>query len=140
VESSGALVQLHEATVAAHPTLLALLAPFLADHRAHAQAIDPELAASPTPAAATSSSGVPASTASPSSSASATATPTGAGPTIPAVPPDPDAALAALAGAETAASASARADAVGAVEPALARLLASIAASRALHAYLLDAG
>lgn len=58
----------------------------------------------------------------------------------PRVPPDPVLAQAALVEAEATEAEAARADAVTASDPALARLLASIAASRVLHATILQAG
>ncbi|MGK5641747.1 hypothetical protein ACSNOK_26005, partial [Streptomyces sp. URMC 126] len=57
----------------------------------------------------------------------------------PAVPDDPDEALAALAAAERR-TADGRGAALADAPPELARLLASVAAAGAAHAYLLGAG
>lgn len=128
IASAQQLADAYAATASAHPDLAAVLVPIAADHADHVAILDPA-AAVPTPTPTTSLA-----TPAPTGSA-ATAPPTAAGPPVPA---DPVAARDGLVAAEQNASAQARTDAVSAVEPALARLLASIGASRALHAVALQ--
>jgi hypothetical protein len=122
--SKRALMDRYTATIERHPTLRARLAPLLADHQAHVQALN-GTTASPSPTTSgTGRSGAPG-------------TPGAAG--TPAVPGSRRAALAALAGAERAAAGQGIADVLGA-SPRLARVLASIGACEAGHAELLGSG
>ncbi|MFB6825573.1 hypothetical protein ACFCXA_28775 [Streptomyces virginiae] len=120
VRDSTRLLERYDATTAAHPALAARLAPLRAAVAAHAAALSltPSAAASPSPsrsggtgAAAPAASGEP-------------------------VPPKPEEALSALADAERGLSESRTIDLAGAPGE-LARLLASVAACGAVHAYLL---
>ncbi|MEV4741881.1 hypothetical protein [Streptomyces sp. NPDC049555] len=108
-QQSAALLAHYDATLAAHPALAARLRPLRAEVARHAEAFGPG-PGSPSPSAGT---GAP-----------------------PAVPQDEKAALAALAEAERR-TVDARTAALAAAPPGLARLLASVAASGAVHAYLL---
>lgn len=107
--NTTALLARYDATLAAHAALAPRLRPLRAETARHAQAFG----AAPTPA--------------PSPSAPP-----------PAVPDDPDEALAALAAAERR-TADGHTAALAAAPPELARLLASVAAAGASHAYLLGA-
>lgn len=112
---SEALLQHYDAVLAAHPTLADRLDPLRAEVVRHAAAFG-------------GSSSTPSATATASPSASATA--------VPATPSD---ALAGLAAAERA-LADQRAKALLDLPGELARLLASVAAAGAAHAYLLTEG
>jgi hypothetical protein len=114
---SNTLLQHYDAVLAAHPTLADRLDPLRAEVVRHAAAFG---GSSSTPSATA--------TASPSASTSATA--------VPATPSD---ALAELATAERA-LADRRAKALLDLPGELARLLASVAAAGAAHAYLLTEG
>jgi hypothetical protein len=127
-----ALLAAYEATAARHPALAPVLAPYATDHDAHLSALTERFAlptTSPTSAAATSTTTAPAS-GSPSPGPSSTAPPVAA---------DPGAARAALVQAEELTGETAHAAARGARVGEAARLLASIGASRAVHALLLGA-
>ncbi|MFF5297761.1 hypothetical protein ACFY5F_00210 [Streptomyces sp. NPDC013161] len=113
---SETLLQHYDAVLAAHPTLAERLDPLRAEVVRHATAFG---GSSSTPSATA--------TASPSASASASAS---------AVPATPSDALAGLAAAERA-LADRRAKALLDLPGELARLLASVAAAGAAHAYLL---
>ncbi|MDX2594898.1 MULTISPECIES: hypothetical protein [Streptomyces] len=114
---SASLLERYDAVAAAHPALTDRLRPLRAAVAAHAEAFGGAGATkSPSPAAATASGSV-------------TATP----PAVPAAPKD---ALASLAGAERD-LADRRAQALLDVPGELARLMASVAAAGAAHAYLL---
>ncbi|MEU8583555.1 hypothetical protein [Streptomyces abikoensis] len=119
---TAALLERYDATLAAHTALTGWLRPLRAEVARHAEAF-----ATPGPK---------------SPSASASASPS-ASPAAPAarveVPEDEKAALAALADAERR-TADARTAALGSAPPELARLLASVAAAGAAHAYLLTEG
>ncbi|MFG2179137.1 hypothetical protein ACGFLS_10500 [Streptomyces abikoensis] len=119
---TAALLERYNAMLAAHTTLTGRLRPLRAEVARHAEAF-----ATPGPK---------------SPSASASASPS-ASPAAPAarveVPEDEKAALAALADAERR-TADARTAALGSAPPELARLLASVAAAGAAHAYLLTEG
>lgn len=136
VQSAVRLTAVYEATIAAHPGLESLLAPLLADHRAHTAAVAP----APTPAATEPGTQRPNEPGSPSlaPTTSRTARSATPGATTPSVPGDPTAARIELGDLESRASDAARGDAVTSVDPELARLLAAVAASRAVHAALLD--
>lgn len=125
---SSALLARYDATLAAHPGLGERLRPLRAEVARHAAAFG----ASPAPAA----SGDPS--ARPRTGASAAAAPSAssAAPSAPAVPPDEKQARTDLAAAERR-TADARATALVSAAPELARLLASVAAAGAAHAYLL---
>ncbi|MEU9122123.1 hypothetical protein AB0C96_20035 [Streptomyces sp. NPDC048506] len=113
---SAALLARYDATLAAHPALEERLRPLRSEVARHAQAFTDD-------GAAPSASGTPS---------KAPAHPAHA----PAVPEDEKAARSALADAERG-LADARARALLTAPPELARLLASVAASGAAHAYLL---
>ncbi|MFF4850144.1 hypothetical protein [Streptomyces sp. NPDC001194] len=125
VRESERLLERYDATAAAHPALAARLAPLRAAVAAHAGAL---ASADPAP-------GRPPGSAPPSaspSSAAAGAPVASAGP----VPPKPEEALTALADAERS-LAEARTVTLAGAPGELARLLASVAACGAVHAYLL---
>ncbi|MET8948520.1 hypothetical protein ABZX30_34595 [Streptomyces sp. NPDC004542] len=126
---SRELVERYDAVIAAHPALADRLRPLRAETAAHAKAFG-DGAAGPSPASPAARS--PSSSA-PSSARSADAS------ASPAVPADEKGALAALATAERA-LADRRAKALLGVEGELARLMASVAAAGAAHAYLLTEG
>ncbi|MDH6542984.1 hypothetical protein ACFXJO_19860 [Streptomyces lavendulae] len=131
VRDSARLLERYDATVAVHPGLAERLAPLRAAVAAHSAAL-----AFPAPAATRSAS--PSPSASPSASAAAAAaTPSGSTAAGRAdVPPKPAEALSALADAERSLS-EARTIALAGAPGELARLLASVAACGAVHAYLL---
>ncbi|GHF73686.1 lipoprotein [Streptomyces mashuensis] len=116
--ASAELLRWYDATLAAHPDLAPRLAPLREEVARHTAAFRPQAAspASPSPEAPSP-------------------TPSGG----PSVPGDPKAALAALADAERR-TAEARTAALASATPQLARLLASVAAAGAAHAYLLTGG
>ncbi|MEU1313157.1 hypothetical protein ABZ419_30270 [Streptomyces cinnamoneus] len=123
---SAALLARYDATIAAHAALADRLRPLRADVARHAEAFG-----------ASTESSAPSASPSPSSApASPAASPPAAGVEVPG---DERAALAALADAERR-TADAHAAALGAADPELARLLASVAAAGAAHAYLLTGG
>lgn len=111
---SAALLARYDATLAAHPGLGERLRPLRAEVARHAAAFGPAPSAQPR-------AGAPAAPSAPAS---------------PAVPPDEKQARTDLAAAERR-TADARAAALVAAPPELARLLASVAAAGAAHAYLL---
>lgn len=125
VRDSGRLLERYDATAAAHPALAARLAPLRAAVAAHVGAL----------ASADAASGKPPGSASPSATDSSA--PAGA-PAVSGepVPPKPEEALTALADAERSLS-EARTIALAGAPGELARLLASVAACGAVHAYLL---
>jgi hypothetical protein len=116
------LVERYDAVIAVHPALAERLRPLRAEVAAHARAFTD---GTPTPAPSRSSKPKESGSASPSAS-----------PTVPAVEKD---ALADLAAAERS-LADRRAKALLDVPGELARLLASVAAAGAAHAYLLTEG
>lgn len=133
-EAALQLIATYEATIATHPALDPVLAQHAADHDVHLHALGErvEVPTTARPVTAVSpTSTVPPATAGPTGPAS---TPTG---TLTPVPADPAAARAALAGAEQVAGEEAATAAREARDGEAARLLASIAASRAVHALLL---
>ncbi|MFF3502904.1 hypothetical protein [Streptomyces sp. NPDC003247] len=125
---SAGLVARYDAVLSVHPTLVGQLAPLRAEVVEHLTAFGGAAgqSASPSPSPAASSS------ASPSASASGASSPA-------AVPPVEGDALADLAAAERT-LADQRLAALAAVPGELARLLASVAAAGAAHAYLLTEG
>ncbi|MFF8946922.1 hypothetical protein ACF1A5_32630 [Streptomyces sp. NPDC014864] len=143
---SQALVERYDAVIAAHPALAARLRPLRAEVAAHRDAFggaataspgagESRAAAGPRPSAgATAEDGDGAS--SPAAAPSASV-PGATG--VPSVPGDAKEALAQLAAAERS-LADRRARALLGVPGELARLLASVAAAGAAHAYLLTEG
>ncbi|MDG9704493.1 hypothetical protein [Streptomyces sp. DH37] len=128
---SAALLARYDRTLAAHPGLAGRLAPLRADVARHVKAFGGT--------AARGGSGSPQAPASPvpaSPAPSGARAPRGAGADVPR---DPRRALAALADAERAA-ADGLTRALDGAPPELARLLASVAAAGAVHAYLLTNG
>lgn len=126
-KDSGGLVERYDAVIAAHPDLAALLTPLRAEVVRHVQAFGDgkgtgTASASPSGLASASTSGSPSASASPSP-----------------VPADPRAALTELAAAERK-LADGRAKALLEVPGEVARLMASVAAAGAGHAYLLTEG
>lgn len=107
---SAALLAAYDATIAAHTGLAGRLRPLRAEVARHAEAF--------------------------ASSTASTASSSPSAPPRPSVPGDEKSALAALADAERRA-ADGRASALASAPPELARLLASVAAAGAAHAYLL---
>ncbi|MFB0626544.1 hypothetical protein [Streptomyces sp. AB3(2024)] len=130
VRDSARLLERYDATLAVHPALAERLAPLRAAVAAHSAAL-----AFPAPAAG---GRTPATSPSPSPSGSAAAATASAPPAASreAVPPKPAEALSALADAERSLS-EARTIALAGAPGELARLLASVAACGAVHAYLL---
>ncbi|MFF4391402.1 hypothetical protein ACFY0G_32135 [Streptomyces sp. NPDC001552] len=120
VRDSTRLLERYDTTAAAHPALAERLAPLRAAVAAHAAALSPTRSAPPSPSP------------SPSGGTGAAA-PTASGEPV---SPKPDEALTALADAERRLSESRTIDLAGAPGE-LARLLASVAACGAVHAYLL---
>ncbi|GHH87038.1 hypothetical protein [Streptomyces capitiformicae] len=118
-KDSGGLVERYDAVIAAHPDLAALLTPLRAEVVRHVQAFG-------------GGKGTATASASPSGSPSASASPS-------PVPADPKAALTELAAAERK-LADGRAKALLEVPGEVARLMASVAAAGAGHAYLLVEG
>ncbi|MFE0650698.1 hypothetical protein ACFVZH_19120 [Streptomyces sp. NPDC059534] len=150
------LLERYDATLAAHPALAPRLTPLRHSAAAHTKAlaeggttVAPAAApatpsaspASPT-ASPTAPPASPAATASPTGAPSATAPATGSPvvkPPVAAVPADPKAALKQLAAAAREAS-DRHTAALLTAPPEYARLLASVAAAGAAHAYLLTEG
>ncbi|MDT0458226.1 hypothetical protein RM550_21210 [Streptomyces sp. DSM 41527] len=129
--ASTALLARYDATLAAHPALEPRLRPLRSEVARHAEAFTGERAA-PSPGGGTDDgaardAGAPASGPAPQSSRR---------PSDPRVPGDERAARTALADAERR-LADDRAKALTTAPPELARLLASVAAAGAAHAYLL---
>jgi ferritin-like protein len=124
VAAEADLIALYAATRAAHPQLADALAPVEDRHRRHFDAV----AASGRVAVATR----PRATANPTQ-ASATATPS-----APPLPTDPAAALDALRSAEHTAAEARLKDCLSCKDPALAELVAAVAAGEAANAVLLS--
>ncbi|MEU7073842.1 hypothetical protein AB0B30_25160 [Streptomyces narbonensis] len=138
VTAARGLLERYDAVLSAHPALAPRLAPLRRSVAAHAKALG-EGGTTVTPVASS-----PSAPATPSPSASATASTTASatassGPKPPPVAVDPRAALKELAAAEREASDRHTAALVTA-PPEYARLLASVAAAGAAHAYLLTEG
>ncbi|MFE3762040.1 hypothetical protein ACFXPI_09790 [Streptomyces sp. NPDC059104] len=131
VRDSARLLERYDATVAVHPALAERLAPLRAAVAAHSAAL-----AFPAPDAGGRTPA--ARSASPSASAAPAAATASAPPAASreAVPPKPAEALSSLADAERSLS-EARTIALAGAPGELARLLASVAACGAVHAYLL---
>lgn len=122
---SERLVERYDLVIAAHPDLASLLTPLRAEAVRHAKAFGGGKGAGARGASASPSG-------SPSASPSASASPS-------SVPADPGAALTELAAAERR-LADSRAKALLGVPGELARLMASVAAAGAGHAYVLTEG
>ncbi|MFF7779424.1 hypothetical protein ACFZCG_34005 [Streptomyces tanashiensis] len=139
------LLERYDATLAAHPALAPRLTPLRRAVAAHMKAlgeggttVGPATATTSTPSAPASTA--PSASASATPSASASATPkSGTSPTPVRVAAEPRAALKELAAAERTA-ADGHTTALLTAPPEYARLLASVAASGAAHAYLLTEG
>lgn len=131
VRDTARLLERYDATVAVHPGLAERLAPLRASVAAHSAAL---AFAEPGGGARTPSpSPSPSPSAKPSASASPAAPPAGGKDAVPAQPAE---ALSALADAERSLS-EARTIALAGAPGELARMLASVAACGAVHAYLL---
>ncbi|MFI1465974.1 hypothetical protein [Streptomyces wuyuanensis] len=145
-ELSGALLRRYDAVLTAHPALAARLSPLRAEVVRHVEALAPTGArplpgTSPAPSASRSPSSA-ASPGSPTPAASGPARPgpsSAASPAAPPVPADAGAAVRELAAAERT-TADAHTAALSGAPPEYARLLASVAAAGAVHAYLLTEG
>ncbi|MFD4242562.1 hypothetical protein ACFWP3_13325 [Streptomyces sp. NPDC058525] len=122
VRDSARLLERYDATAAAHPALAARLAPLRAAVAAHTAAFSLTPSDAPSPSASASPSG--------GTGAAAPA------PSAEPVPPKPADALTALADTERSLSEARTIDLAGAPGE-LARMLASVAACGAVHAYLL---
>ncbi|MFJ8201546.1 hypothetical protein [Streptomyces sp. NPDC096152] len=142
---SQALVERYDAVIAAHPALAARLRPLRAEVAAHRDAFGGAATASPgaeESRAAAGSRPTAGATAEGGDVASSSAAPSASVPGatgVPGVPGDAKEALAQLAAAERS-LADRRAQALLRVPGELARLLASVAAAGAAHAYLLTEG
>ncbi|WP_240136883.1 hypothetical protein [Streptomyces sp. MUM 178J] len=129
---STVLRERYDAVIARHPQLAGRLGALRAAVAEHEQALLPgDVRPTASPSGTAPASGVTASKAASASPSGAAAPVSGSG-----VPADPDTALKDLAAAERRTSDS-FAEALVEAEPELARLLASIAAAGAAHAYLL---
>ncbi|WP_399085075.1 hypothetical protein ACGH2B_05740 [Streptomyces sp. BBFR2] len=153
-DDSTRLLARYDATLAAHPALGARLGPLRAEVARHAEAFGARPASSPTGGSAGSPGpSAPGGTGGPSAPEKSAPPPeadapektaasekAGAGPEVaaPGVPGDEKAARGALADAERR-LADTRARTLRTAPPDLARLLASVAAAGAAHAYLLTA-
>ncbi|MFF8838919.1 hypothetical protein [Streptomyces sp. NPDC015130] len=139
VTAARGLLERYDAVLATHPALAPRLTPLRRSVAAHAQALG-EGGTTARPAAATPSAAAP--TPASASPSPATASPSASsGPKPPPVPvaADPRAALKELAAAEREAS-DRHTKALVTAPPEYARLLASVAAAGAAHAYLLTEG
>ncbi|MDX2678961.1 hypothetical protein [Streptomyces soliscabiei] len=136
-QQSNGLVARYDAVLAVHPTLTARLAPLRAEVVRHVEAFGGarKAPASPSPSSPPS----PSSTPSPSSASSPVSSAPAASAAPSAAPVTEQDALAGLAAAERA-LADRRATELLDVPGELARLLASVAAAGAAHAYLLTEG
>ncbi|KAB1142066.1 hypothetical protein F7R91_30775 [Streptomyces luteolifulvus] len=133
---SGSLVESYDAVLAVHPALAEHLAPLRAETVRHAEAFGGSGAAGQTREASPANSSAPAPSSADPSADPSPAVP-GNGPA--AVPANEKDALAQLAAAERA-LADRRTEALLGLPGELARLLASVAAAGAAHAYLLTEG
>ncbi|MCZ7457673.1 hypothetical protein [Streptomyces sp. WMMC940] len=141
-ELSGALLPRYDAVLTAHPALAARLAPLRAEVVRHVEALAPT-GSRPLPGTSPDPSvSRPASPSSPAPSASGPARPgpsSTASPPAPPAPADAGAAVRELAAAERT-TADGHTAALSGAPPEYARLLASVAAAGAVHAYLLTEG
>ncbi|MEU0688240.1 hypothetical protein [Streptomyces uncialis] len=127
---SAALGARYDEVIAAHPSLAQRLGPLRAEVASHAMAFGSGGPGSPSPSSSLASSGSP--------SPSGAGAPSGAASPVP-VPAAPKDALASLAARERELADTRTVQSVD-VPGELARLLASVAASGAAHAYLLTEG
>ncbi|MEV1053207.1 hypothetical protein [Streptomyces sp. NPDC049887] len=137
-ELSGALLLRYDAVLTAHPALAARLTPLRGEVVRHVEALAPT-GSRPLPGTSASR---PAPSSSPAPSASGPARPgpsSTASPAAPPVPADAGAAVRELAAAERT-TADGHTAALSGAPPEYARLLASVAAAGAVHAYLLTEG
>ena len=128
-----ALLAAYEATVSQHPALGPVLAPYAADHDTHLEALAERITLP------TSAPFPPLPTTAPTTTGPTSGAPAGPTNTAPPVPTDPAGARAAVVQAEIVTGEAARDAARQARDGEVARLLASIGASRAVHALLLGA-
>ncbi|MFI5984887.1 hypothetical protein ACIBEA_28960 [Streptomyces sp. NPDC051555] len=138
VRDSAALLERYDATIAAHPSLAARLAPLRAAVAAHVGALAPDGGrGKPSPSSSRSPSA--AAPTAPGTGTGAAGNPPGKAPGKSAepVPAQPAEAITALATAERD-LAEARTIALAGASGELARLLASVAACGAVHTYLLS--
>ncbi|MEU3686680.1 hypothetical protein [Streptomyces narbonensis] len=140
VTAARGLLERYDAVLAAHPALAPRLTPLRRSVAAHAKALG-EGGTSVTPAAASPSA---AAKASPSATATTSPTATATASSVPKPPPvpvaaDPREALKELAAAEREAY-ERHTNSLVTAPPEYARLLASVAAAGAAHAYLLTEG
>ncbi|MET9624271.1 hypothetical protein ABZZ37_26360 [Streptomyces sp. NPDC006464] len=138
------LLERYDAVLAAHPSLAARLTPLRTSAAAHAAALaegtaSPGARPAPSPTRSGPAASSATSPATPSSAASPAPGATTVSPTPPAVPADPAAALRQLA-AEVRRTSDTHTAALLDAPPEYARLLASVAAAGAAHAYLLTGG
>ncbi|MEU6863083.1 hypothetical protein ABZ924_07385 [Streptomyces sp. NPDC046876] len=136
VRDSERLLERYDATAAAHPALAERLAPLRAAVAAHTSALASSGASDGSAASGApgrGKDGAPGSAAPPAPAAPAPGAPAAGGEPV---PPKPEEALAALADAERSLAES-RTVALAGAPGELARLLASVAACGAVHAYLL---
>lgn len=142
--TSGELLRQYDAVLERHPDQATRLTPLRDSVARHVTALSPPPqppkkggSAKPSPSLSRSASAAPSSA--PSLGMAAGNARDGASGPAPSVPADPGAAVRALAAAERR-TADAHADALVHAPPELARLLASLAAADAAHAYLLTEG
>lgn len=134
---SGELVARYEAVLAVHPALAGRLGPLRAEVVRHVEAFGGAAKASPSATGPATGSPTPSSTSSPTASSTSSAS---VPPAVPSAVPITDTdALAGLAAAERA-LADRRATELPDMPGELARLVASVAAAGAAHAYLLTEG
>ncbi|MFG2644591.1 hypothetical protein ACGFYP_26890 [Streptomyces sp. NPDC048370] len=137
--TSRALLERYDAVLAAHPTLTARLTPLRTAVAAHVSALAGDEAAGGAPGSAGNAApSADTRSADPGDARTPTATASGT-PAPPPVPADPAVALKELADLARG-TADAHAAALLGAAPEYARLLASVAASGAAHAYLLTEG
>ncbi|MET9803663.1 hypothetical protein [Streptomyces sp. NPDC006368] len=144
VATSAALLERYDAVLAAHPSLGPRLYPLRAAVASHTAALGapdtgPGAGTATPPGTAAGAPAAPTAAPAPAASAAGTAAPTARPSGSPEpVPQDPGGALARLA-ADARRTAEAHTAALLAAPPEYARLLASVAAAAAAHAYLLTA-
>ncbi|WP_405794212.1 hypothetical protein [Streptomyces sp. NBC_01506] len=148
--TSSELLRQYDAVLERHPDQAARLTPLRGAVARHVTALSPpqppkegdSAKPSTAPSRSASTTPPPAPSSAPSvgtAARDAANASSGPAPSVPAVPADPGAAVKALAAAERR-TADAHADALVHAPPELARLLASLAAAGAAHAYLLTEG
>lgn len=143
--TSRELLRQYDAVLDRHPDQATRLTPLRSAVARHVTALSPprppekDGSAKPSPSSPTSSTTSSAPSSAPSLGTAAGDTGDGASGPAPSVPAEPGVAIKALAAAERRTS-EAHADALVHAPPELARLLASLAAASAAHAYLLTEG